>query len=231
MKSRTRMWITEVSLFAALAMPVCMAAQDNPSPDNKHKHHQYKLIDVGTFGGPNSYISNPSVRDVNNQGTLQGWADTPVPDPFNPNCFDPGDCFVAHAFQWRDGVVTDLGALPGGGSSAGEWINERGVIAGVSENGLIDPLTGFPEETCVVWQKGQIVDLGTFGGNQGAAAAINNRGQIVGGALNAIPDPYSSAITESFVYFAPAATQTRAALWQSGVIQDPGRWEGTMPSP
>ena len=35
MKSRTWMWMTVVSLFAALAMPVCMAAQDNPSQDHK----------------------------------------------------------------------------------------------------------------------------------------------------------------------------------------------------
>ena len=33
MKSRTWMWTTAVSLFAALAMAVGMAAQDNPSPE------------------------------------------------------------------------------------------------------------------------------------------------------------------------------------------------------
>ena len=41
-----------MTLFAALAMPVCMPAQDNPSQNHKPKHHGYKLIDLGTFGGP-----------------------------------------------------------------------------------------------------------------------------------------------------------------------------------
>jgi hypothetical protein len=52
MKSSTWMWTTVVYLFAALAMPAGMAAQDSPSQNNKPKHHQYKLIDIGTFGGP-----------------------------------------------------------------------------------------------------------------------------------------------------------------------------------
>ena len=39
MKSRTWMWMTVVSLFAALAMPVWTAAQDNPSQNPKPKHH------------------------------------------------------------------------------------------------------------------------------------------------------------------------------------------------
>jgi hypothetical protein len=57
MKSRTWMWMTAVSLFAALAMPVGVRAQDNPTTDTRHRHHQYRLIDVGTFGGPNSYLN------------------------------------------------------------------------------------------------------------------------------------------------------------------------------
>ena len=35
MKSRTWMWMPVVSLFAALALPVGMAAQDNPTPEHK----------------------------------------------------------------------------------------------------------------------------------------------------------------------------------------------------
>lgn len=221
---KASMYITVVSLLAALATPVRMAAQD--STTQSHKHHRYKLIDLGTFGGPTSWVSNPDAKDLNNRGTVQGWADTSVPDPNYPNCWDYPDCFVAHAFQWQNGVLTDLGTLSGGSSSAGAWINDSGVIAGISQNGLNDPLTGFPEEAAVVWQNGQIVDLGTFGGNQGSTAAINNRGQIVGGALNTIPDPYASALTGSFVLFAPAATQARAALWNNGALQDLGTLGG-----
>jgi hypothetical protein len=40
-----------------------------------------------------------------------GGADTSIPDPYFPNCLI--DCFVTHAFDWHNGVLTDLGALPG----------------------------------------------------------------------------------------------------------------------
>lgn len=217
MKFKKRTIVVLTSLLAVLAIPVRNSAQDALAQHPKTKHHRYKLIDMGTLGGPKSYISNPSAIDVNNRGTLSGWADTPVPDPYSPNCFNP-DCFVSHAFQWRDGVTTDLGALPGGGSSAAGWINERGVIVGESQNGLVDPLTGFPEQAGVFWLNGQIKDLGTFGGNQGSAAAINKQGQVVGGALNTIPDPFSSFMTENFVYFTPAAEYiVGESLQQSGI--------------
>jgi hypothetical protein len=80
------MYITVVSLFVALATPTRMAAQDSTSQN--HKHHHYKLIDLGTFGGPTSWVSNPDAKDLNNRGTVQGWADTSVPDPNYPNCWD-----------------------------------------------------------------------------------------------------------------------------------------------
>ena len=56
MKPRTWMWMPVVYLFAVLAVPVGMAAQNNPSPDHKTKHQKYKLIDMGTFGGPTASI-------------------------------------------------------------------------------------------------------------------------------------------------------------------------------
>lgn len=222
MKIATGKW--KASLFiAALAMPLGIPAQNHETQRLKPNHHTYKLIDLGTFGGPNSHISNPSSIDLNNRGVIQGWADFPIADPFAPNCFD--DCFVAHAFVRQNGVVTDLGALPGGSSSASVWINEQGTIVGSSENGLVDPLTGFPDEAPVLWQDGQIIELESFGGAQGGAAAINDRGQIVGSGLNIIPDPYSSDISQTYLA-APAATQSRAALWVKGQLQDIGTLGG-----
>ena len=41
-------------LFAALAIPLRLAAQDKQ--DHNRRHHHYKLIDMGTFGGPQSRI-------------------------------------------------------------------------------------------------------------------------------------------------------------------------------
>ena len=95
---------------------------------------------------------------------------------------------MAHAAEWHNGTLTDLGALPGVNSSFPFWINDLGDEVGISENGLIDPLTGSPEIVAVYWKYGKIIDLGTFGGNASYANAINNEGEIVGMALNTVPD-------------------------------------------
>jgi probable HAF family extracellular repeat protein len=180
-----------------------------------NEQHRYRLIDLGTFGGPQSYL-NFDAQVLNNQGVVAGWADTPTPDPFPSACFNP-DCFVSHAFQWQNGLLTDLGALAAGWSSAAFWISDTGQIAGVSQNGAIDPLIGLPEVRGVLWQKGQLIDLGTLGGNESFAVALNKRGQVVGAAANTIPDPFS---------LIGWATQTRAFLWQNRIMQDLGTLGG-----
>ncbi len=221
MKSRILMCITAMTLFAALASLVRLAAQEQPDA-NKKGHARYKLIDFGTFGGPSSYleidngVNGAPNQVVNSQGTVAGWGDTStLPSP--PNCFDvfESDCFLRHAFQWQKGVLTDLGVLPGGDASTAAWISNSGLIAGQSENGVIDPLVGFPEIRAVLWKDGQIIDLGTLGGNESSAFAVNDRGQVVGVAVNTISDPFSFL-----------ATQLRAFLWQNGVMQDLGTLGG-----
>jgi probable HAF family extracellular repeat protein len=229
-KKNLTMYITTLTLLAALTVPVQLAAQDNASPNHKAKHHHYKLIDVGTFGGPSSLFSNPDSRAINNRGTATGFADTSIPDPY---CVY--DCLVNHAFVWKDGVTTDLGTLPGGASSFAYWVNNGGLIVGQSQNGSIDPLTGFPEFDGVLWDNGQIINLGTLGGNQSNASAINDHDQVVGGALNTIPDPFAGialtgsislgSFAQTFI-FTPAATQTHAFLWRAGEMQDLGTLGG-----
>ena len=129
------------------AIPVGMAVQDNPSQDRKSKHQRYKLIDLGTFGGPNNVgggVIPPGPNQLTNQGTVVAGADTSTPDP---NCFI--DCFVNHAYRFREGVLEDLGTLPGINlSSYATDISPNGRrIVGVSENGTTDPLTGFQESS------------------------------------------------------------------------------------
>jgi probable HAF family extracellular repeat protein len=215
-KSKRLTCIKAMTLLAGLAIPVHHAAQEQ-----EKEHSRYKLIDLGTLGGPSAYksVNAPGYQILSNSGLISASADTSAPDPNAPNlCFNP-DCFLTHAFRWKNGVLTDLGALPGMNSSAAGAINARGWSAGQSQNGEIDPVSGLPESRSVLWKDDQIpIDLGTFGGNWSLANTLNNLGQVVGFATNAIPDP--------FPIFPPGGTQSRAFLWQNGVLKDLGTLGG-----
>jgi probable HAF family extracellular repeat protein len=218
MKSRTLTCITAVTLFAALAVPVRLATQEQNGNrrHRHHRHHRYRFVDMGTLGGLTSYGSAGGAGNliINNRGTVAGSADTSTPDPHAPNCFNL-DCFLSHTFRWQDGGLTDLGALPGANGSAASGINARGWITGYSGNGIIDPLLGIPETRAVLWNDDQIIDLGTLGGYESVGIAVNNRGQVTGFATNATPDPFSGF-----------GTQVRAFLWEDGVMQDLGTLGG-----
>jgi uncharacterized membrane protein len=94
--------------------PLLMSAQD-ARPAEGAKHHRYKVVDLGTFGGPFSTVTGFS-HSLTARGAVVGGADTPDANP-NPGCYNSAmggtDCNVNHAFQWRHGVLTDLGTLPG----------------------------------------------------------------------------------------------------------------------
>jgi uncharacterized membrane protein len=219
LKSKT-LCTTALTLLTALAIPVSLAADDDDDGDHHHKHHHCKLIDLGTFGGPASYLSidngvNHAPNQVlNSRGIAVGWADTSTPDPYASNCFN-FDCFTSYAFRWQKGTRIDLGMLPGGQNSSASWISDSGLIAGQSQNGVVDPLVpGFPEVRATMWTKdGQIINLGTLGGNESSAFSVNNRGQVVGMAVNTIPDPFSFL-----------ATQLRAFLWHDAVCRIWALW-------
>ncbi len=207
-----------ISLLAVLTIGTEMSAQQP----------RYKLIDMGTFGGPQSYLNNGndgqnSATVLNSRGTLAGWADTPTPDPFPSFCFDD-DCFVSHAFQWHAGVRTDLGALTDGMSSQANWISASGLIAGVSENGEIDPLIpGLPELRAVLWRNGGITDLGTLpnGGYESFAAAANSRDQVVGFLrLRHARFSGKTARCKTWGLWAPVPTQWRNSLTNAGRLLD-----------
>jgi probable HAF family extracellular repeat protein len=203
--------IATITFLALLAPPVQPAAQEFSAAPKKQP--RYRLIDLGTFGGPDS-SETVEFPFINNEGVVVGFADTSIPDP---DCFDP-ECFLTHAFRWNKGTIADLGTLPGGGNSFGIWINDRGHTVGLSQNGEIDPLLGILAAVGVLWQKdGQILDLGTLGGNESLAVAINSRDQIVGAAANTTLDAFS---------ILGWGTQTRAFLWQEGTMHDLGTLGG-----
>lgn len=156
MKSKTVPWLAVIALIAGLA-PVRLTAQEE---QHQKQHHRYKLVDVGTLGGPQSFSYFGDAQSLNSTGTVVGQADTKTPDPNYPNSnpyigLGVPDPFVLHAFNWRNGKLADLGALPGANSTSVGWITRSGASAGASQNGSIDPLTGWPEAVAVYWNDGQ----------------------------------------------------------------------------
>jgi probable HAF family extracellular repeat protein len=230
--------------FALTVISLPLAAQEDHS-DGKHRHHHYKLIDMGTLGGPESYISiyeyGGPFQALNNAGTFASWADTSKLDPFGLSgnsdekfCFnyDGTPCYASRVFQWQAGVRSELPGLHRGLSSAAAWISANGLIAGTSQNGETDPLApgspqNFPENRAVLWRDGKIMDLGTLpeGGYESEAESVNSRGQVVGVATNTVPDAYSFfQLSSQFNHFDPYPYpyQERAFLWQHGVMTDLG---------
>jgi probable HAF family extracellular repeat protein len=218
-KKKLPTFITIFGLCSALAFPVGLAAQEQQQQGQKKERTRYKFIDLGTFGGPTNYLSinGAGLPILNNSGIVSSSADTSIPDPNAPNFCSNPDCLISHAYRWQDGVLADIGALPGVNNSYAGAINARGWSVGQSQNGAIDPLSGLPETRAVLWTDRQIVDLGTLGGNWSFSSDLNSRGQVVGAASNAIPDRLS------LFFF---GTQTRAFLWQNGAMHDLGTLGG-----
>jgi len=221
MNPRTSKWFAAIALILSFLTVARTPAQtQEEQKGQKTQHHHYKLVDMGTLGGPNSGLSVPGFQILNNRGMFAAFANTSTSNP-NSNCFVPfnaPDCFVEHPVVWHNRVLTDLGVLPGGTNGQTTWISASGLIAGFSENGVIDPLTGQPEGVAVLWQGGKPTNLGTVpGGTESLGVAVNSRGQVVGFSSNDLPDPFS---------IAGFPTQTRAFLWQKGAMLDLGTLGG-----
>jgi probable HAF family extracellular repeat protein len=180
---------------------------------------RYKLVDLGTLGGPISYggLNGGGFRLLNDSGEVASRADLAVPDPnASYGCYD-ADCFQAHATLWKHGVIEDLGALPGDNNSAAGSINARGWATGQSQSSTIDPVLGFPEYRGVLWKHGQIIDLGTLdAGTESLGIFVNDGGQVIGfSTINSDPDPLG------FVGF-----PTHTFIWQHGQKLDIGTLGG-----
>jgi probable HAF family extracellular repeat protein len=216
-------------LLATVAQPFRVAAQELT-----REYPRYELIDIGTFGGPNDIVNGPNVPILSNNGTYGGESELKISDPYRPNFCQNADCLVQHAQKWRNGVMTDLGTLPGVHlSSAATWVSGNANIGGVSENGHIDPLLGVPELRAILWTNdGRMIDLGTLdGGHESFVPAVNDRGQVAGWGLNTTPDPYSFQPCVIYATCKPNSTQTRGFFWDHGFKQDLGTLGGpdTLP--
>ena len=96
----------------AQVIPVRLGAQADLDHNNQ-THHHYKLIDVGTFGGPQNWVNGAfegTAVVVSNAGTVVGGADTSNSDPNYPNvnpflgsCFCSADIAVVRTGRRRGG--------------------------------------------------------------------------------------------------------------------------------
>ena len=222
---RNRMVATlVVALFVILAATLRLVAQEQHT-----KHHHYKLIDMGTLGGPqsgeaaeNQTFTAPATRMINAGGMVTGAAELNVADPYNPYCLI-SNCMLVHSFLWRGGEMTDLGALPGVNDTFPNWVNNRGEVVGASFNG-VDPVSGAPLLAAILWKKGSVIDLGGIpGGNQSIANSINERGDVVGAAVNGTPDPFPNLWP---ILFFNNATEIHAVRWHHGAVRDLGTLGG-----
>ncbi|MFZ2190464.1 MAG: hypothetical protein WA057_06120 [Candidatus Magasanikiibacteriota bacterium] len=128
------------------------------------------------------------------------------------------------AFHWQNGKMTKLKNLLGITGTCAMSINNKGQIVGYSSLPL-DPKDYIPgldnagDIHAVLWENGEIKDLGKFSGageKYGATAYdINNLGQIVGHATVTNTEDISG---KSFMF--------HAFLWQDGVMSDLGTMGG-----
>jgi probable HAF family extracellular repeat protein len=145
--ARLRTLSIALALFAAQAAFSLAQAQTT-----------YSITPLGSLGG-----GQAAANALNNVGDIVGCSLRVI----------NGET-VSRAFVYRNGQLTDIGALTADGASCANDINDSGVVTGNST-----AATG--ERRAFVYQNGTISSLGNLGSSTDAAS-INNNGQIAGSA-------------------------------------------------
>lgn len=152
--------------------------------NRRPRHHHYKVIDMGTFGGSISAIDMATDIDdnaISKRGSLVGYSATSTPKlRTSQELICGGDdgfgTHVTHAFEWGSEGAMDLGALEPSATDCSNayQVNARGEVAGVSENGEFDPQIGQNQSRAGVggsrlhaylWKEGNAIDLGALDGD------------------------------------------------------------------
>ena len=117
------------------------------------------MSDLGVAG------INSGANSINDNGQIAGY--------YEPNGPQPA--------RWVNGVMTDLGNLPGGVGGAAEAINKFGQIVGYANT------SGSGAQHAFLYSNGSMSDLGTLGGVYvlSQANALNSQAAVVGASFTA----------------------------------------------
>jgi probable HAF family extracellular repeat protein len=168
-----------------------------------------QMTPLPTLGGNNGFTAA-----VNNLGQAVGWAETTYHDP---TCVTPQVLQFLAVIWEPDGNVKQLTPYPGDSDTAATAINDNGQVVGIS--GACDVAVGATSaKNAVVWENGQVINLGSFGSaGWNTPMDINSRGEVVGFA-NMLPDVFTDGQLD---------TNFTAFLWtKEGGMQNLGHLEG-----
>jgi probable HAF family extracellular repeat protein len=242
MQSRPLACIIAMTLFAALAIPVQLPAQQI----------RYKLIDIPTLGAPGNVDCNSCAQFINDPGVVVGgsgndafrWKDGVLSDlgpghatsinargwatgGFPNAAIDPltgGQ--TEHAVLWKDHQILDLGTLDHGVNSTGQYVNNAGKVIGFATvDTTVDPFPnpqspwGSPIHAFIS-RDGAMRDLGTLGGLDSSpmAGCNNQRVDLVSG----------WSTTDSTLNPATGLPTEHGFLWQNGAMTDIPTLGGTF---
>jgi probable HAF family extracellular repeat protein len=124
----------------------------------------YNVTDLGTINTDpqtSNLISHPT--GINNAGQVTGYSYSGTSN---------------HAARFTNGLVEDLGVIPGGQTSTGWGINGLGDVTGDSEYSV----NGGSIRHAAVFKNGTVTDIGFLPGwgNYARGNGINNLGEVVG---------------------------------------------------
>jgi probable HAF family extracellular repeat protein len=168
---------------AILAIIGTLAASDRASAQTP----MYHLTDLGSINtNPQTGQTISHAAGINSAGQVTGHSYS-------------GSSI--HAARFTNGLVEDLGAIPGGDRSYGLGINDSGQVVGDSQ---YDAVNGCCRHAAL-FSNGTVTDLGFLPGwgNYSRAHGINQAGEVVG--YSGPNNPTAS----------PSPTRTRAFIWDA----------------
>lgn len=140
----------------------------------------YRVTDLGTINTQTGVISSHPTG-INNAGQVSGYSYSGTSN---------------HAARFTNGLVEDLGVIPGGDTSTGWAINGLGDVVGDSQYSV----NGGSIRHAALFRNGTVTDLGFLQGwgNYARGTGVNDAGEVVG---------YSGASLST--------SNTRAFIWDA----------------